>query len=261
MTSYLKKQKKFGGNIRIILSGGAPLSISTHNFVSVTFNCPVLQGYGLTETCGGACITDRTDREFGKVGPPLPCNEVVLVSVPDMNYLVENGHGEVWLRGNNISSGYYKDEQKTKEDFDENGWFHTGDIGHWNEDGTLSIIDRKKNIFKLSQGEYIVAELLEGIYNKNKYTTQLWIYGSSNESTLIAVGAVNHISFQNLAKSEGITGEVEELCKNQVLKQIILDEINSLAKTNNRQPFEYIKKKYIFIMKNLILTTTWQLLP
>jgi len=236
------------------------LSISTHNFVSVTFNCPVLQGYGLTETCGGACITDRTDREFGKVGPPLPCNEVVLVSVPDMNYLVENGHGEVWLRGNNISSGYYKDEQKTKEDFDENGWFHTGDIGHWNEDGTLSIIDRKKNIFKLSQGEYIVAELLEGIYNKNKYTTQLWIYGSSNESTLIAVGAVNHISFQNLAKSEGITGEVEELCKNQVLKQIILDEINSLAKTNNRQPFEYIKK-YIFIMKNLILTTTWQLLP
>jgi len=262
---FKKAKKKFGGHIRLVISGGAPLSVATHKFVSVVFGCPVMQGYGLTETCGGTSISHSIDRAFGKVGPPLPCCEIKLVSVPEMNYLVEGepSTGEIWIRGNNISKGYFKDEAKTKEDFDENGWFHSGDIGRWNDDGTLSIIDRKKNIFKLSQGEYICAEVLESIYNKNKYTTQLWIYGSSLESTLVAVAAVNPLTIHVLAKQQGVEGDVEEVCKDNSIREAVLEEINVLAKANNRQPFEFIKKVHLhheeFNTDNDLATPTMKL--
>jgi long-chain acyl-CoA synthetase len=74
-----------------------------------------------------------------------------------------------------VALGYYKDPDKTKEDFLSDGWFRTGDIGRWNEDGSLSIIDRRKNIFKLSQGEYIAPEKLEAVYARSPLVQQIWV--------------------------------------------------------------------------------------
>ena len=98
------------------------------------------------------------------VGPPVACTAIKLASVPEMNYYAKEDVGEICMKGFNIMTGYYRNEEKTKDTIDADGWLHTGDIGRWNKDGTLSIIDRKKNIFKLAQGEYIAPEKIENVY-------------------------------------------------------------------------------------------------
>eukprot|EP01129_Flabellula_baltica_P016886 TRINITY_DN9190_c0_g1_i1.p1 TRINITY_DN9190_c0_g1~~TRINITY_DN9190_c0_g1_i1.p1 ORF type:complete len:729 (+),score=164.84 TRINITY_DN9190_c0_g1_i1:52-2238(+) len=263
--AFKKAKKALGGNVRIILSGGAPLSAVTQNFISTVFDCPVLQGYGLTETCAGCSISSPDDSEVGQVGPPIPSCEVKLVSVPDMNYTVQDKppKGEVWIRGPNVSRGYYKNPEKTAEDFTEDGWFKTGDIGMWNDNGTLSIIDRKKNIFKLSQGEYVAVELLEGIYNRGRHTTQLWIYGNSEESTLVGVAVPNPLTIGELAPPGVDPNDLQALCEHPDVIATVLAEINQLATENNRAGFERIRSLYLypeeFSTENDLATPTMKL--
>lgn len=154
---FSKLKAKLGSKIRFILTGSAPLSPEVHEFFKLTMSVPVLQGYGLTETSAATTCQNANDNESGHVGPPLACCEVKLVSVPEMEYLVSNNppQGEVCVRGYNVFTGYYKQLDKTKEVIDEDGWFHTGDIGEIRSNGTMVIIDRMKNIFKLSQGIYV----------------------------------------------------------------------------------------------------------
>jgi long-chain acyl-CoA synthetase len=160
--------------VRCIGSGGAPLSAETQHFITQVL-APVAQGYGCTETCGASTIQEifaadgrPQDRSAGMVGPSQPSGEVKLLSVPDMGYLVENDppRGEILLSGNNVSQlGYFKMQDKTEEDFpyhpDGQRWFHTGDIGEMTPNGTLKIIDRKKDLIKLSGGEYVALGKVE----------------------------------------------------------------------------------------------------
>lgn len=103
---------------------------------------------------------------LGTVGPPVPNVDIRLESVPEMGYdaLASKPRGEICIRGKTLFSGYYKREDLTQEVFID-GWLHTGDVGEWQPDGAMKIIDRKKNIFKLSQGEYVAVENLENIYS------------------------------------------------------------------------------------------------
>lgn len=111
--------------------------------------------------------------------------------------------GEILVRGGSVFKGYLKNEKATKETFDENGWFETGDIGRWNPNGTLSIIDRKKNIFKMSQGEYIAAEHLESVYGKSPLVCQIWIYGNSFKSFVVAVVVPSADRFVEIGEAKG----------------------------------------------------------
>nr|AND95772.1 Long-chain acyl-CoA synthetase [Prorocentrum minimum] len=172
----LKKVKAQLGldKVRCIGSGGAPLSADTQHFITEVL-APVAQGYGCTETCGASTIQEifsadgrPKDRSAGKVGPSQPSGEVKLLSVPDMGYLVTDDppRGEILLSGNNVSQlGYFKMQEKTEEDFpfhpDGQRWFHTGDIGTMMPNGTLQIIDRKKDLIKLSGGEYVALGKVE----------------------------------------------------------------------------------------------------
>ena len=79
--------------------------------------------------------------------------------------------GEIWIKGTDVAIGYFKDEKKTKEVFTEDGWFKTGDVGTWNPDGTLSVIDRVKNLVKLAHGEYVAIESLESIYGGSPFVS------------------------------------------------------------------------------------------
>lgn len=132
---------------------------------------PVLQGYALTETTAGGTLGEYDDLQGAvSVGPPVCCVEMKLVDCPEMGYTHNDTdpRGEIWIRGPNVSKGYYKNPEKTyaeprflvlimirKEEFTDDGWFKTGDVGRLNKNGTISIIDRKKNLIKPPHGEYI----------------------------------------------------------------------------------------------------------
>ncbi|CAI0422846.1 unnamed protein product, partial [Linum tenue] len=139
-----------GGNVRLILSGAAPLASHVEAYLQVVTCAHVLQGYGLTESCAGSFVSLPNDISMLRtVGPPVPNVDVRLESVPEMNYdaLSSTPRGEFCIRGDTLFSGYYKRDDLTEEVLI-GGWFHTGDVGEWQPDGSMKIINRKKNIYK-----------------------------------------------------------------------------------------------------------------
>jgi long-chain acyl-CoA synthetase len=107
-----------------------------------------------------AAISTPDTLEYGAVGIPTSSIEIKLVDIPDMKYLHSNDppQGEIWLRGPSIASGYYMNDEETQKAFTSDGWFKTGDVGQWQPSGTLTIIDRVKNLVKTLNGEYIALE-------------------------------------------------------------------------------------------------------
>ncbi|KAF4356822.1 hypothetical protein G4B88_030119 [Cannabis sativa] len=205
-----------GGRIRLMFSGAAPLPHHVEEYLRVTSCASVTQGYGLTESCGG-CLTSIANifPMIGTVGVPITTIEVRLESVPEMGYdaLSDKPRGEICLRGTTLFSGYHKREDLTK-DVLVDGWFHTGDIGEWQPNGAMKIIDRKKNIFKLSQGEYVAVENIEGIYLQCPLIASIWVYGNSFESFLVAVVVPERLALENWATTRKLTDDFKSLCEN-----------------------------------------------
>jgi len=165
-----------------------------------------------------------------------------------MNYYATDKpcpRGEICIRGANVFVGYFKDPEKTKEDLKEDGWFHTGDVGQWNPNGTMTIIDRKKNIFKLSQGEYVAAEYLEGIFIRSPYISQVFVYGDSLHSFLVAVVVPDWDTVGPASKSLEIEGTNEEICRHPKINELILKNMGEIGKQANLHGFEYPKIIYV----------------
>jgi long-chain acyl-CoA synthetase len=137
--------------------------------------------------------------------------------------------GEVCMRGPGVCLGYYKKEKETREVIDSQGWLHTGDIGQWNPDGSLSIIDRKKNIFKLAQGEYVAPEAVEAACTPSKFVSQIFVYGNSLETNTVAIVVPDKDTIMPWAKSKGINGSLKDVCNNAQVKGMILEDMKLLA--------------------------------
>ncbi|KAI3493400.1 hypothetical protein L1887_41789 [Cichorium endivia] len=261
---FSKVKEGLGGKMRLILSGAAPLSPSVETFLRVVTCAHVLQGYGLTETCAGSFVAQPNVLSMsGTVGPPLPNVDVCLVSVPEMGYdaLGTTPRGEILLRGSILFSGYYKRDDLTKEVLID-GWFHTGDIGEWQPDGSMKIIDRKKNIFKLSQGEYVSVENLESIFSLVPSIDSIWVYGNSFESFLVAVVNPNKELLQQWAEENGVDGDFCGICENPKTNAYILGELTSIAKEKKLKGFEFVKAVHLdpvpFDMDRDLLTPTFK---
>ncbi|XP_022721389.1 long chain acyl-CoA synthetase 4-like isoform X2 [Durio zibethinus] len=261
---FSKVKQGLGGNVRLILSGAAPLSAHVEEFLRVVACCHVLQGYGLTESCAGTFVSLPNELSMlGTVGPPVPNVDIRLESVPEMGYdaLASRPRGEICIKGNTLFTGYYKREDLTNEVMID-GWFHTGDIGEWQPDGSMKIIDRKKNIFKLSQGEYVAVENLENVYGVVSDIDSIWVYGNSFESFLVAVVNPNKQALEGWAAENGVSGDFDSICQNPKAKEYILGELSKIGKEKKLKGFEFIKAVHLdpvaFDMERDLLTPTYK---
>ncbi|KAM3290587.1 long chain acyl-CoA synthetase 6, peroxisomal isoform X1 [Capsicum chacoense] len=263
---FNKIKDKLGGRVRILTSGASPLSPDVMEFLKVCFGCQVIEGYGMTETSCVISTMDDTDNLTGHVGSPNPACEIKLVDVPEMSYTSEDQphpRGEICVRGPIIFEGYYKDEVQTKEVIDDDGWLHTGDIGLWLPGGRLKIIDRKKNIFKLAQGEYIAPEKIENVYAKCKFIAQCFVYGDSFNSSLVAVVCVEPDVLKEWASSEGIKYEdLGQLCNDPRARAAVLAEMDAVGRDAQLRGFEFVKAVTLtiepFTIENGLLTPTFK---
>ncbi|CAL9699459.1 unnamed protein product [Knipowitschia caucasica] len=257
---FNKVQESFGGRVRIMVTGAAPISPTVLNFLRAALGCQIFEGYGQTE-CAAACsFTMPGDATSGHVGAPLPCNFVKLVDVEEMNYFASNGEGEVCIKGRNVFKGYLKDPEKTAEALDEDGWLHTGDIGKWLPSGVLKVIDRKKNIFKLAQGEYIAPEKIENVYVRSGPVAQVFVHGDSLQSCLVAVVVPDAEILPGFAENLGVKGDLENMCKNKEIKKAILSDMTTLGREAGLKSFEQVKDLHLhpemFTIENGLLTPT-----
>uniref|UniRef100_A0A668AWJ5 Long-chain-fatty-acid--CoA ligase n=1 Tax=Myripristis murdjan TaxID=586833 RepID=A0A668AWJ5_9TELE len=220
----------------------------------------IFEAYGQTECTAGCTFTMPGDATSGHVGVPVPCNVVKLVDVEEMNYFASNGEGEVCVKGKNVFKGYLKDPEKTAEALDEDGWLHTGDIGKWLPSGVLKIIDRKKNIFKLAQGEYIAPEKIENVYVRSEPVAQVFVHGDSLQSCLVGIVVPDPEVLPSFAQKLGIRGSLEELCKNMEIKKAILSDMTKLGREAGLKSFEQVKDLHLhpdqFTIENGLLTPT-----
>jgi long-chain acyl-CoA synthetase len=217
---YSKWREQMGGNPMIIVSGGS----SIQERIIRTFtaaNMYVFEGYGLTETSPVISVNNPARKELhpGTVGPVLDCIEFKLAE-----------DGEILTKGDCLMVGYYKDEESTRAAIDEEGWFHTGDIGTL-VDGFLKITDRKKEIFKLSTGKYVAPQVLENRLKESFFIEQAMVIGE-NEKIAAAILVPN---FDTLhfwcAKHKIHYSSNEELCTNTEVIKRIQREITKLNNT------------------------------
>lgn len=168
---YRKWQQAMGGRIAFIIAGGAALSAELANIFAAA-GIPILQGYGLTETSPVITYNRPELNRAGTVGVPIPGVDVKIAE-----------DGEILTRGPHVMLGYYKDPERTREVIDEEGWFHTGDIGYFTEEGFLVITDRKKDLFKLSTGKYVMPQPLEQRLTVDPLVEQALVIGPGYKFT------------------------------------------------------------------------------
>jgi long-chain acyl-CoA synthetase len=245
---FSKIKDQTGGRLRLALSGGAPIPKSTQKF----FNCAVctlVSGYGMTECCAVLAVQDPAQPGvLGMVGPPTACAEIKLVDVPDSSYKSTNvprPQGEIWMRGPTVMKGYYKQPKTTAESLTEDGWLMTGDIGEWTSDGNLAVIDRKKNLVKLSNGEYIALEKLEAIYKTSPYVQNICVYGDSEQSFCLAIVQPVEKEIHHFVKSINLVPDSHAedfgaLVRRPEVVRAVLESLRGVGKGAGLKPAEIV---------------------
>ena len=231
------------GEVQFLSSGASPISSEVFTFLRVCFGCAVVEGYGMTETACLISITALDDPTAGHVGAPTPSCEIKLADLPEMNYTnadKPNPRGEICVRGPILFSGYYKDEAATKEAIDADGWLHTGDVGEWRPGGRLKIIDRKKNIFKLAQGEYIAPEKIENVYVRSPFVLQTFVYGNSLRAHLVAMIVPDPEYLLPWAAERGLPQDLAVLCGHPQVQAAVFKSMQEEGRVAGLKGFEQV---------------------
>ncbi|KAK1702959.1 hypothetical protein BDP67DRAFT_610081 [Colletotrichum lupini] len=198
-----------GPRLRFAMSGGGPVAESTQNFLTMAM-APLVNGYGLTETMAMGGLMDPGQWRPGSMSIPASI-EMKLVDCPDAGYLTSNtpSQGEIWIRGDSVMEGYYDNDDESKSAVAPGDWIRTGDIGQWEptcsgDDFHFRIIDRKKNLVKTLNGEYIALEKLESIYRSAKLVANICIHASPHRAKPTAIVVPSPPALKDLAKRHGL---------------------------------------------------------
>ena len=253
-----KVQALIGGRVRYMASGSAPLSPSVQIFIQTCFDCPVRQGYGCTETCGGSCIGHADDNTLAQVGPPTPVTYLRLRDWDEGGYRnadvdnpdIQRRRGEILLGGPSICKGYFVDEEnpdpaiieKNNEDFTTIAgvkYFCTGDVGEVDACGRLKIVDRKKDLFKGAAGEYVALSKVEAALKLSKFVEMPMVYGETGQPDVIALICPQPPAIIDLAKDLGIASkDPVALCKEPKILAAISEALTAQCKASKLHAFE-----------------------
>lgn len=250
---FKKVKQATGGNIRLMLNGGSPLSHDAQEFISTLIG-PMLIGYGLTETVANTAILSPNNFEFDVCGQLTGAIKVKLVDAEELGYFAKNDQGEVWINGNPVLEEYYKNDKETKDalfvDPETNEkWFMTGDIGCWTPTGQLKIIDRKKNLVKTMNGEYIALEKLESVYRSNAYLDNICVYADQSKVKPIGIAVPNHKKCAEKAIELGLIEHEDELhnvLNDPKLTDAVLQELLKTGKSQGLAGIELILNVVLF---------------
>ncbi|KDN40254.1 acetyl-CoA synthetase-like protein [Tilletiaria anomala UBC 951] len=258
-----------GGNVQLMICGSAPIRPEVLKLLRIAFCADVREGYGQTENLGYCTVNIGFRKEVGSVGAPQVGVELRLKDCPELNYFSSDKprpRGELLVRGPNVFSGYFKDEAKTRETIDEEGWLHSGDVASVDEMGRFYIIDRVKNLVKLSQGEYVAIEKVEQTYNGRDHLAQIMVYGESLQDYLIAICIPEPEPFARFASN--VLGravspsDVPSLCADEKLREAVLLDLVRLGKERGLNGVEMLRGVHLspelMSVENGLLTPTFK---
>ena len=223
---FSKVRDRFGGRLKFFICGGAPLDKTINEFMWI-IGIPVFNGYGLTETSPAVTLCSLENIRFDSVGKPLEKVEVKLAE-----------DGELLLKGPMVMQGYYKNDEATKETF-EDGWLKTGDIATIDKDGFVYIVDRKKEIIVTAGGKNIAPQPIESDLRLDKYISQAIVFGD-RKPYLVALLTPNIERLIDFTREEKINYlDIEELVKHDKIRELYRARIDALNK--NYPPYKTIK--------------------
>lgn len=229
---FSKWREGVGGSLRFFVSGGAPLSKKL-SYAFWAAGIPILQGYGMTEACI-VCANRPDDNKVGSIGIPFEGIEMKIAETD----------GEILIRGRNVMQGYYNNPGETARAIDDDGFYHTGDVGYQDKDGHFYVTDRLKDLFKLSNGKYVAPLQVESLLKQSPLVSQPVVVGSGRKQ----VGALIVPDWEALKerlKEAGIQADRarEELCEDPQVVKLVQREAAEL--TRELSDYERVKRVYL----------------
>lgn len=229
---FAKVRERFGGRIRFFISGSAALNQDIANWFNGA-GLPILEGYGLTETSAAATVNRPYALRVGTVGWPTPQSEIKIAE-----------DGEILIRGEHIMEGYHDNPEATAEVLTQDGWFHSGDIGEIDADGFIRITDRKKDLFKTSNGKYVAPSQIESTFKGLcPYVGQLLVHGE-NRQFVTALITLDEEAIRPWAEANGLAdASYTEIVSSLQAREMVQGYVDELNSGLNRH--EQIKKFHI----------------
>ncbi len=244
---FSRIRRRFGGRLRVMVSGAAPLSPNVQEFFEI-IGLNIVEGYGLTETSAPVACNTPEENHPGTVGKPMPGVEVKIAE-----------DGEILVKGPSIFAGYYKNEEATKAALSD-GWFSTGDIGEIDASGRLKIKDRKKDIIITSNGKHVAPQYIENLFKGEHLISHILVYGDRRKF-VTALITLSPDGLRTFAETNGLPlDNLESLTQHPKVRE----EVEAVVKRKNEPlaNFERIKKFIIlehdFTVENDELTPTFK---